>query len=135
MVWLFYHFVFLFSLKKKKKNKLQILIIIFIFIFIHLNSKTPCLKCTSETACLTCAEGYYQNGLDCLSTCNAITGTYNDDDNNYCSSCNTACKKFFFQYQRIYFKQIYFSSSGLNKCKELKIKNKFKQQKRKKQTN
>lgn len=53
---------------------------------------TPCATCTTQTACITCAQGYYlyNTNSSCISACPADT-TIANNVTNTCDSCSSIC--------------------------------------------
>lgn len=51
---------------------------------------SPCLTCTSDLDCLTCIQGRYLLGKECLVSCPANIMVANDVSRT-CVSCDTNC--------------------------------------------
>lgn len=51
---------------------------------------SPCLTCTSSTACLSCVAGSYLLGTSCGTSCPLGTYIANPTTNN-CDPCSTSC--------------------------------------------
>ena len=52
---------------------------------------SPCATCTTQTACITCANGFFLAGATCSATC--PTGTFIPNNaTNSCDACNTICQ-------------------------------------------
>jgi len=52
---------------------------------------SPCDLCSSETACISCRDGFYMSGTECVTKDKCSVGTYPDDEMRYCKECAKAC--------------------------------------------
>jgi proprotein convertase subtilisin/kexin type 5 len=51
---------------------------------------SPCATCTSQTACITCASGFFLDNVTCTPTCRAGT-TIANNATNTCDPCDSIC--------------------------------------------
>ena len=51
---------------------------------------SPCATCTAQTACITCASGFFLSGTSCGTTCTVNTFIMNNATNT-CDPCDAIC--------------------------------------------
>jgi proprotein convertase subtilisin/kexin type 5 len=57
-----------------------------------LNCLSPCVTCTSASACKSCVAGFYLTGTSCVVASSCPAGTYAESLNNTCNTCTSPCQ-------------------------------------------